>query len=103
MTGIEKKRSFIINTVYAAIILALFYLFFKYAFGTVFPILCAAVVAMALQKPVDFINRKTHINRGFISAVSVLLSFFFLVAILGLILVWIGSEFKGFFQYIMIH
>jgi sporulation integral membrane protein YtvI len=57
---------------------------------------------MILQKPVDFINRKTHINRGFVSAVSVLLSFFFFVAILGLILVWIGSEFKGFFQYIMV-
>ncbi len=102
MTGIEKKRNFIINSVYAAILLALFYLFFKYALGTVFPIICAAVGAMILQKPVDFINRKTHINRGFVSAVSVLLSFFFLVAILGLILVWIGSEFKGFFQYIMV-
>ena len=102
MTGIEKKRNFIINSVYAAILLALFYLFFKYALGTVLPIICAAVGAMILQKPVDFINRKTHINRGFVSAVSVLLSFFFFVAILGLILVWIGSEFKGFFQYIMV-
>ncbi len=102
MTGIEKKRSFIINTIYAAIIIALFYLFFKYALGTVFPIICAAVVAMVLQKPVNFISRTTHINRGFVSAVSVLFSFFFLVAILGLILVWIGSEFKGFFQYFMV-
>ena len=102
MTGIEKKRNFIINTIYAVIILALFYLFFKYALGTVFPIICAVIVAMALQKPVDFINRKTHINRGFVSAVLVLLSFFFIVAIFGLILVWIGSEFKGFFQYFMV-
>ena len=101
MTGIEKKRNFIINTVYVAILLALFYLFFKYALGTVFPIICAAIVAMALQKPVDFINRKTHINRGFVSAVSVLFSFFFIVAVLGLIVVWIGSEFKGFFRYFM--
>ena len=102
MTGIEKKRSFIINTIYAAILIALFYLFFKYALGTVFPIICAAVVAMILQKPVNFISRTTHIKRGFVSAVTVLLSFFFLVAILGLILVWIGSEFKGFFQYFMV-
>ena len=102
MTGIEKKRSFIINTIYAAILIALFYLFFKYALGTVFPIICAAVIAMILQKPVDFISRTTHIKRGFVSAVTVLLSFFFLVAILGLILVWIGSEFKGFFQYFMV-
>ncbi|MBQ4571902.1 MAG: sporulation integral membrane protein YtvI [Clostridia bacterium] len=102
MTGIEKKRHFIINTVYAAIIIALFYLFFKYALGTVFPIICAAIVAMVLQKPVNFISRTTHIKRGFVSAVSVLFSFFFIVAILGLILVWIGSEFKGFFQYFMV-
>lgn len=102
MTGIEKKRSFIINTIYTAIIIALFYLFFKYALGTVFPIICAAIVAMVLQKPVNFISRTTHIKRGFVSAVSVLFSFFFLVAILGLILVWIGSEFKGFFQYFMV-
>lgn len=102
MTGIEKKRRFIINTVYAAIIIALFYLFFKYALGTVFPIICAAIVAMVLQKPVNFISRTTHIKRGFVSAVSVLFSFFFIVAILGLIIVWIGSEFKGFFQYFMV-
>ncbi len=102
MTGIEKKRRFIINTVYAAIIIALFYLFFKYALGTVFPIICAAIVAMVLQKPVNFISRTTHIKKGFVSAVSVLFSFFFLVAILGLIIVWIGSEFKGFFQYFMV-
>ena len=102
MTGTEKKRSFIINTVYVAIIIALFYLFFKYALGTIFPIICAAVGAMILQKPVDFISRTTHIKKGFVSAVSVLFSFFFLVGILGLILVWIGSEFKGFFQYFMV-
>lgn len=102
MTGIEKKRKFIINTVYAAIIIALFYLFFKYALGTVFPILCSVIVAMALQRPVTFITKKTHINKGFVSAVSVLLSFFFIVAVLGLIIVWIGSEFKGFLRYFMV-
>ena len=102
MTGTEKKTKFIINTVYVAIIVALFYLFFKYALGTVFPIICAAVVAMILQKPVDFVNKKTHINRGFVSAVFVLLSFFFIVAVLGLIIVWVGTELKGFFRYFMV-
>ena len=102
MTGTEKKTKFIINTVYVAIIVALFYLFFKYALGTVFPIICAAVVAMILQKPVDFVNKKTHINRGFVSAVFVLLSFFFIVAVLSLIIVWVGTELKGFFRYFMV-
>jgi sporulation integral membrane protein YtvI len=102
MAGTEKKTKFIINTVYVAIIVVLFYLFFKYALGTVFPIICAAVVAMILQKPVDFVNKKTHINRGFVSAVFVLLSFFFIVAVLGLIIVWVGTELKGFFRYFMV-
>ena len=102
MTGTEKKTKFIINTIYVAILVALFYLFFKYALGTVFPIICAAVVAMILQKPVDFVNKKTHINRGFVSAVFVLLSFFFIIAVLGLIIVWVGTELKGFFQYFMV-
>lgn len=101
MTGIEKKRNFIINTAYVAILLALFYLFFKYALGTVFPIVCALIAAMALQKPVNFICKKTPLKKGIVSAVSVLFAFFVLIAILGLLVFWVGSEFKGFFKYIM--
>lgn len=102
MTGTEKKRRFIINTVYAVILIALFYLFFKYAFGTVFPILCALVAAMLLQKPVNYICKKTPLKRGLVSALSVLLGFGIAVSALALLIIWVGSEFKGFFQYIMI-
>ena len=102
MTGIEKKKSFIINTVYATILIALFYLFFKYALGTVFPIICSLVLATILQKPVNFLCRKTPLKRGMVSAFLVLLSFLFVIFVLGLIVVWVGSELKGFFRYFMI-
>ena len=102
MTGIEKKKSFIINTVYATIIIAIFYLFFKYALGTIFPIICALVVATILQNPVNFICKKTPLKRGIVSTLLVLLSFLLIVFALGLFVVWVGSEFKGFFRYIMI-
>lgn len=102
MTGTEKKRKFIINIVYTVILIALFYLFFKFAFGTIFPILCAIVVAMILQKPVNFICKKTPLKRGLVSALSVLFAFAVVVSGLVLILIWVGSEFKGFFQYVMI-
>lgn len=102
MTGIEKKKSFIINTVYATIIIAIFYLFFKYALGTMFPIICALVVATILQKPVNFICKKTPLKRGIVSTLLVLLSFLLIVFALGLVVVWLSSEFKGFFRYIMI-
>ncbi|MBR5190909.1 MAG: AI-2E family transporter [Clostridia bacterium] len=102
MTGTEKKRKFIINIVYTVILIALFYLFFKFAFGTIFPILCAIIAAMILQKPVNFICRKTPLKRGLVSALSVLLGFGLFICALVLIAIWVGSEFKGFFQYIMI-
>ena len=102
MTGTEKKRKFIINIVYTVILIALFYLFFKFAFGTILPILCAVVVAMILQKPVNFICKKTPLKRGLVSAFSVLFAFAVVVSGLVLVLIWVGSEFKGFFQYVMI-
>lgn len=102
MTGIEKKKNFIINTVYTVILLALFYLFFKYAFGTLFPFLVAIAAAMVLQKPVNFISRKTPIKRGLASVFCVLLGFFALIAVLVLIGIWAGIELKGFIDYIII-
>lgn len=102
MTGTEKKRKFIINTVYVVILIALFYLFFKYAFGTVFPILFALVAAALLQKPVDFICKKTPFKRGIVSALSVVLVFAVVLSAFVLLVLWTGSEFKGFIQYIMI-
>lgn len=102
MTGTEKKKKFIINVVYTVILIALFYLFFKFAFGTILPILCAVVAAMILQKPVNFICKKTPLKRGLVSALSVLFAFAVVISGLVLVLIWVGSEFKGFFQYIMI-
>ena len=102
MTGTEKKKKFIINVVYTVILIALFYLFFKFAFGTILPIICAIVAAMILQKPVNFICKKTPLKRGLVSALSVLFAFAVVISGLVLILIWVGSEFKGFFQYIMI-
>lgn len=102
MTGTEKKRSFIINVTYAAILIALFYLFFKYAFGTILPIVCAVVAAMILQKPVNFICKKTPLKRGLVSALAVLFGFGIFIFALVLAVIWIGSEFKSFFQYLML-
>ncbi len=102
MTGIEKKKNFIINTTYITILVALFYLFFKYALGTIFPIICSLIIAMVLQKPVNFLCKKTPLKRGIISVFLVLLSFLLVVSVFGLIILWVGSEFKGFFRYLMI-
>lgn len=102
MTGIEKKKSFIINTVYAAILILLFYAFFKYAFGLIFPFIASLLIAMLLQRPLNFICKKTPVKRGFASAVLVLLCFAVLVSGLALLIIWAGTELKSFFQYLLI-
>lgn len=102
MTGIEKKKHFIINTFYTVIVVALFYLFFRYAFGTLLPFLIAIAVATLLQKPVAFISKKTPIKRGLASVFCVLLSFFAIISLLILLGIWAGSELKGFIDYVII-
>ena len=51
MTDVEKRRKFIINIIYFALIIALALLAFRYAMGVCFPIIFALFVAMILQKP----------------------------------------------------
>ena len=102
MTGIEKKKNFIISVLYGAIVLALFYAFFKYAFGLFLPFIVAVLVAMILQKPINFICNKTPLKRGIVSVFMVLICSLAILFGISMIFVWIGTELKGFFQYIMI-
>lgn len=102
MTGIEKKKDFIISVFYGVIVIALFYAFFKYAFGLFLPFIVAIFVAMLLQRPVNFICSKTPLKRGIVSVLFVISCSLLILLGIGSILVWIGTELKGFFQYIMI-
>lgn len=102
MTGIEKKRNFIINTFYVAIILALFYFFFNYLLGMFLPIIIAAFVAMILQRPVSFICKKTPLKRGLVSALLVLFFAFAIVGVIALGIVLLVFEIKDFIHYLMI-
>lgn len=102
MVNVEKKKNFIINTAYLALVVTLFYFFMKYAFGLFFPFLCAMLVAKLLQRPLNFICRKTPIKKGFASVIMVLLALILFVAVFGLIIARLGVELKGFFQYLMI-
>lgn len=100
MTGIERKREMIINFAYYAIILALFYMFCKYALWLFLPIVIAFITALLLQKPVNAISKKTHIQKGIVSAVSVIL----LVVVVAALVVGIGislvNYLKDFFAYL---
>lgn len=102
MNKIEKKKNFIISTVYAAIVVLLFYAFFKYAFGLIFPFFAALLIAMLLQRPLNFICRKTPLKRGIVSVVMVFLCFLVFISLIGLAVFSLGAELRDFFQYLMI-
>lgn len=88
LTGTDRKKNTIINILYYAILLALFYGFMKYAFGLFFPFILAFIVAMAMQKPINFISKKTKIKKGIISGVMILL----LVAVVGFLISLLGVK-----------
>ncbi len=100
LSSTERKRKTIINIIYYALLLALFYCFMKYAFGLLFPFLVAFVVAMALQRPINFISEKTKIKKGIVSGIMVLLlvvTLGFLVSLLG---VKIWDALLEFFEFL---
>lgn len=94
--AVEKRREFLINLVYFAVFVVAFYLFMKYAFGIVYPIIVAFVLAMVLQRPVNFISRKTKLKKGFAGTVLSLLLFIVIFALIALVGAKIVVEVKDF-------
>jgi len=97
---VEKRRAVLINVVYYALIIALFYLVFKVFFGIIAPFIVAFFIAAILQRPVNFLNKKTRIGRGPLSTVCVLL----LLGIIGLLIFLLGNRLfvkvKDFYDYV---
>lgn len=92
---VEKRRAVLINAAYIALLLGAFYLFMKYAFWTVAPFVFAFLLAAVLQRPINFIAKKTHIKKGIVSVVAVLLIFAIIVTIIALTGATVVSEIKG--------
>ncbi len=85
---VEKRRSFIINFIYLAIIFGLLYVFFKYLFWAAAPFLLSFLFAVILQKPLRKLDRLTKnkchalwsILLVFLSITVILLPLIFLLA-----------------------
>ena len=96
----QKRKAFIINFIYAAIFIGLYYFTVKYALGYIFPFVFAAALSVFLQRPIRAITKKLHIKAH--SAVSIILVLLIVVIILGTtagLLFALGSELKEFFTY----
>ncbi|MBQ3151048.1 MAG: AI-2E family transporter [Clostridia bacterium] len=88
METVERRRKLLINIAYYVVILGLFYLFMKYAFWLFFPFLFAFLIAAIIQRPVNFLTKKTRIKKGFISGMMIML----ILTVFVLLLVFVGAK-----------
>lgn len=87
MDKIELRRGRIINIIYLIMILGLAYLFVKYCFWLFFPFMFAFFIAIIVQKPSNYIVRKTKLKKGLTSTILTLLIYaliVFLVSMIGM-------------------
>jgi sporulation integral membrane protein YtvI len=99
---IERRRGFIINLMYYVSMLGLFYLFVKYAFWPLFPLIFAFFLAVVLQRPVDNISNKYKIKKGIVSVLMVLLVLFLIGLFIALLSNRVIKEFHDFIDYVSI-
>ena len=98
---IEKRKSFIINFVYAVICIGLFYVFIKYCLGALTPFIIAFVLAYALQRPIKWAQKKLHLkSHGIISFLLVLLVVSIVFGALSIAVFVLFNELKGFASYL---
>lgn len=101
MSETEKRRSAIINVLYFAMLIAIGVFIVRYALGVCLPFVIAFVFAAILQKPKNFLVKKTFLKNGAASGFCVLLAIVLAVALVSLIGVRAFEEIRDFVKYIM--
>jgi len=86
---IEKRKNFIINICYFALIIAIVYIAIKYVLGLVMPFIIGFIVALLLKPVIYFVSEKSHINKK-VAAVTIILLFY---SAAGFFVSWIGVRF----------
>ncbi len=94
---LEKRRQFIINFLYFAIILGIVILIARYALGVLMPFIIALLVSLLLKPAVGFFQEKLKIPRS-LSGIILVIVFYTLVGFLLIILgVQLFAAAKSFF------
>lgn len=75
---VESRKSFIINIIFFALIIALSYLALKYLLVWIMPFFIAFIIAYLIQKPILWLSKKTRLKRRLcaviVSAATLLLA-----------------------------
>ena len=86
--NIQKKKDFIINAVYVAILLILLVVLLKCALPVLMPFILGFLVAMILKPVIRFVHKKTKMNKNVISIISFLVFY----GTIGVLLALLGTK-----------
>ena len=100
---VEKKRAFIINIAFLALVLGLVYVFFKYLFWVTAPFILSFFFAVLLQKPLRWLDRKTTRKlHTFWSILLVVICISIILLPLALLITALVSQIINFVHYVQI-
>lgn len=100
-TIVDKRKSFIINFLYFAVIIGLYYFTIKFAFGYIFPFVFATALSVFLQKPINKLKKKLHIeSHKAISFILVLLIVVIAVSLIVIAGILIFDELRDFISFL---
>lgn len=91
---LDKKKSFILNSLFIVIILALFYVLLKYAVNLLMPFIIALVIGLILKPVVKFLHNKLKINRKIGAVIMVILFYGVIGTGIILLIIQIGYSLK---------
>lgn len=86
--NMEKRKAFILNVIYIVFILGIGYIVIKYVLPLLMPFIIGLLIAVLFCKPIDFIKKKTSINRTIISIIILIIFYGFLA----LAIIMIGAK-----------
>ena len=102
----EKKKSFIINSIYIAVWILIIYFLITFASAYLLPFLIGIIIAHLVQKPAVFMNKKIGIKKNKCAAilsvtiylfVSIIIFLFFLTVIINKVLFGFLAEINNTF------
>ena len=79
---IERRRAFLINVAYIAILIAIAFLAIKYLILWIMPFVIGFGVAFVLQRPIVWLSEKTRMNRRLAAVLLVFVTMAVLVTVL---------------------
>lgn len=95
--GIDKKREFIINTIYTLIVIAIIYITIKYVVIWFLPFVIGFGIAFMLKPSINFITKKVKINRKIVAGLTVLIFYTTVGALFSLLVVKVSIGIKDIF------